>query len=51
MAYAKRIKETAIKMVLPPEKTPLQKVGDILGIYDGTLKNWQQELSTLKIFL
>ena len=30
--------------MLPPENTPLKKVGEILGISDGTLRNWRQEL-------
>jgi len=44
MAYTRRIKETAIRMMLPPENTPLKKIGETLGIPEGTLKKWKQEL-------
>jgi len=44
MAYTRRIKETAIRMMLPPENTPLKKIGETLGIPEGTLKKWRQEL-------
>ena len=42
MAYTRRIKETAIRMMLPPENTPLKKIGETLGIPEGTLKKWKQ---------
>lgn len=44
MAYTKKIKETAIKMMLPPENTSLKRIGEILGISIGTLSKWRQEL-------
>ena len=44
MAYTRRIKEAAIRMMLPPESKPLSKVSETLGIPLGTLKKWQQEL-------
>lgn len=31
-------------MMLPPENTPLKKIGETLGIPEGTLKKWKQEL-------
>lgn len=44
MAYTRRIKETAIRMMLPPENNPLKKITETLGIPEGTLKKWRQEL-------
>ena len=44
MAYTRRIKETAIRMMLPPKNIPLKKITEILGIPEGTLKKWRQEL-------
>ncbi len=44
MAYTRRVKEAAIRMMLPAESRPLAKVGETLGIPLGTLKKWQQEL-------
>lgn len=44
MAYTQRVKEAAIRMMLPPESKPLTKIGETLGIPLGTLKKWQQEL-------
>lgn len=44
MAYTRRVKEAAIRMMLPPESKPLTKIGETLGIPLGTLKKWQQEL-------
>lgn len=34
MAYTRRIKETAIQMMLPPENTPLKRIGEKLGLYE-----------------
>ena len=44
MAYTRRVKEAAIRMMLPPESKPLSKISETLGIPLGTLKKWQQEL-------
>jgi len=44
MAYTRRVKEAAIRMMLPPESKPLTKISETLGIPLGTLKKWQQEL-------
>ena len=44
MAYTKRIKETAIRMMLPPENTTLRQISETLGISEATLKKWRQEL-------
>jgi len=44
MAYTRRVKETAIRMMLPPESKPLSKISKITGVSIGTLKKWQQEL-------
>lgn len=44
MAYTRRIRETAIRMMLPPENIPLRKIAEKLGIPEGTLKKWKQEL-------
>ena len=38
MAYTKRIKKIALKMMLPWENTSLVRIGEILGISDGTLR-------------
>ena len=44
MAYTRRIREAAIRMMLPPESKPLSKISETLGIPLSTLKKWQQEL-------
>lgn len=44
MAYTKRIKETAIRMMLPPENATLRQISETLGISEATLKKWRQEL-------
>lgn len=44
MAYTRRVKEAAIRMIMPPENKPLTRIGETLGIPLGTLKKWQQEL-------
>lgn len=44
MAYTRRIKETAIRMMLPPENTTLRQISETLGISEATLKKWRQEL-------
>ena len=45
MAYTRRIKETAIRMMMSPENRPLAKIGEMLRIPVGTLKKRQQDLS------
>lgn len=44
MAYSKKIKEAAIKMMLPPENRSISQIGQVLGIAETTLKKWRQEL-------
>lgn len=44
MAYTRRIKEAAIRMMLPPENTALRQISETLGISEATLKKWRQEL-------
>lgn len=44
MAYTRRTKETAIRMMLPPENIPFKKMEETLGLSEGTLKKWRQEL-------
>lgn len=44
MAYTRRIKETAIRMMLPPDNRSLSKISETLNIPLGTLKKWRQEL-------
>ncbi len=44
MAYPKRVRETAIRMMLPPENKSISQIQEMLGIPEGTLKKWRQEL-------
>ena len=44
MAYTRRVKEAAIRMMLPPENTALRQISETLGISEATLKKWRQEL-------
>lgn len=46
MAYTRRVKETAIKMMLPPQSMPLKRISESLGIPEVTLKKWRAELRT-----
>ena len=44
MAYPRRVKETAIRMMLPPENKSISQIQETLGIPEATLKKWRQEL-------
>ena len=44
MAYPRRIKEAAIRMMLPPENKSISQIEQTLGIAETTLKKWRQEL-------
>lgn len=44
MAYTRRVKETAIRMMLPPENVALNKISETLGVAPATLKKWRNEL-------
>ena len=44
MAYTRRVKEAAIRMMLPPENATLRQISETLGISEATLKKWRQEL-------
>ena len=44
MAYTRRVKETAIRMMLPPENVALSKISETLGVAPATLKKWRNEL-------
>ncbi|MZQ98967.1 MAG: transposase [Acidaminobacter sp.] len=44
MAYTRRVKETAIRMMLPPESVALSKISETLGVAPATLKKWRNEL-------
>lgn len=44
MAYTRRVKETAIRMMLPPDSVALSRISETLGISLGTLKKWRNEL-------
>ncbi len=44
MAHTRRVKETAIRMMLPPENATLRQISETLGISEATLKKWGQEL-------
>ena len=46
MAYTKRVKEAAIRMMVPPENKSLSKISEMLGLPLSTLKKWRQELRT-----
>ncbi len=37
MAYTRRVKETAIRMMLPPENGALSKISETLGVAPATL--------------
>ncbi len=44
MAYPRKVKETAIRMMLPPENKSISQIEQMLGIPETTLKKWRQEL-------
>ena len=44
MAHTRRVKEAAIRMMLPPENATLRQISETLGISEATLKKWRQEL-------
>jgi len=44
MAYPRKVKETAIRMMLPPENKSINQIEQTLGIPETTLKKWRQEL-------
>ena len=44
MAYPRKVKETAIRMMLPPENKSISQIEQTLGIPETTLKKWRQEL-------
>lgn len=44
MAYPRKVKETAIRMMMPPENKSIAQIQEKLGIPEATLKKWRQEL-------
>ena len=49
MKYTRRMKESALRKVLPPESRSITEVAQEMGISDQTIYNWkrQAELGTL----
>ena len=44
MAYSDKVKETAIRMMLPPENRSIMDISESIGIPRTTLIHWRKEL-------
>ena len=51
MKYSKRLKETALRKILPPENRSVPDVAREMGISEQTIYNWKKQAENGSLFL
>jgi len=51
MKYSKRLKETALRKILPPENRSVPDVSREMGISEQTIYNWKKQAENGSLFL
>jgi transposase len=51
MKYSKRLKETALRKILPPENRSVSEIAREMGISEQTIYNWKKQAENGSLFI